>query len=112
MRAEAVPRELPVLARHWVCRYSDDVAGNGHKCCHSVTVLENGDRIFARSDSSTHNLVDGSDSKNGSRIAVSWIAGGNRTFHAIRSTLRHTCAFDPAHEYINGRTEGDYWFDE
>jgi len=78
----------------------------------NVTVLENGDKIFSRSETLTHGIVESDGSRKGTYTSVTTLTGGTGKFATIRGTLRTVGGGDYKTGLSGVKTEGEYWFEK
>lgn len=90
---------------------SDYIDANGSSFIYSVSTLENGDKIFARTEILTHTtVVDGA--RRTSFTSVVTLTGGTGRFKGIRGTLRGSGFSDMKTGTSGAQTEGEYWFEK
>jgi hypothetical protein len=96
----------------WGRLTSDYVDGSGHAVNYAVAVMENGDKVFSR----TQLLLQSSTGADGVRknafTTVTTITGGTGKFVGIRGSLRGQGATDFKTGTSNNLTEGEYWFEK
>jgi hypothetical protein len=96
----------------WGRLTSDYVDGSGHAVNYAVAIMENGDKVFSR----TQLLLQSSAGADGVRknafTTVTTITGGTGKFVGIRGTLRGQGATDFKSGTSNNLTEGEYWFEK
>jgi hypothetical protein len=92
--------------------FSDYVAGNGKAFSYGVSTLENGDKIFARTEILTHTTVGADGGRRISYTSVTTLTGGTGKFKDIRGTLRSRGATDLKTGTSGQETEGEYWFEK
>jgi hypothetical protein len=95
----------------WFRGYSDYTDINGRSWGYSTYVLENGDKIFARFDSTTQTTMNPDGSKKSANTGVETLSGGTGKFREIRGILRHTVIPD-LKVGTAGQSEGEYWIAE
>ena len=91
---------------------SDYTAGTGNAVLHSVRTLENGDKVFARSDLMARTTVDEDGGRKTSFSMVEKLSGGTGKFKGIRGTLWTTGFSDLKTKTSGTQTEGEYWFEQ
>ena len=90
---------------------SDYIDANGSSFTYSVSTLENGDKIFARTEILAHTtVVDGA--RRTSFTSVATLTGGTGRFKGIRGTLRGSGFSDMKTGTSGAQTEGEYWFEK
>jgi hypothetical protein len=80
-------------------------AGHGSANTHIIYVMENGDKMFAR----TVNIIEPASGKFTSK-GVGTITGGTGKLAGAQGVVRLTTTFDPKTGYNDGQTEIEYWF--
>jgi len=90
---------------------SDYVAGTGNAFLHGVWTLENGDKIYSRSDIMARTTL-GEGSRSTSFTSVVKLTGGTGKFKGIRGTLWTTGFSDLKAQTSGTQTEGEYWFEQ
>jgi hypothetical protein len=100
------------LVEQWLRGYSDYVERNGPAWGYAVTLLENGDRIFAEFSSAVQTTVnpDGSHKTEGTTVHR-W-TGGTGKYQDVRGIQRETTVFDPDKNFNETRAEAEYWFEK
>jgi len=96
----------------WGRATSDYVDGTGRASGYGITVLENGDKIFSRSETLTHGIVESDGSRKGTYTSVTTLTGGTGKFATIRGTLRTVGGGDYKTGLSGVKTEGEYWFEK
>jgi hypothetical protein len=91
---------------------TDYVDRNGTLHGYGVTTFENGDKIFAVTDGISQTVTNADGSKSSTFFGVSRYTGGTGKYHNVRGLFRATNAFDPAKNYNQGHTEGEYWIEK
>jgi hypothetical protein len=91
---------------------SDYVDGNGNSFTYGVSTLENGDKIFARTEILAHTTVGADGARRTSFTSVATLTGGTGKFKAIRGTLRGSGFSDMKTATSGTQTEGEYWFEK
>ena len=91
---------------------TDYVDRNGTLHGYGVTTYENGDKIFAVTDGISQTVTSADGSKSSTFFGVSRNTGGTGKYKNVRGLFRVTTAFDPTKNYIQSRTEGEYWIEK
>lgn len=91
---------------------SDYVAGTGNAFIHSVSTLENGDKVYSRTDIMAHTTVGEGGARRTSFTSVVTLTGGTGRFKGIRGTLRGGGFSDMKTGTSGTQTEGEYWFEQ
>ena len=91
---------------------SDYVNGSGRFTQYGVAQMENGDRLFQRSEALAQTSVAADGSRKASFATVTTLAGGTGKFAAIRGVLRSTGFTDFKTGTSDTVTEGEYWFEK
>ena len=109
--------EAPVYAgvkvkESWVRLTSDYVDGSGHAVNYAVNVMENGDKIFSRTQLLAHSSVGADGARRLAFTTVTTITGGTGKFTGIRGTLRGRGMSDLKTGTSDNQTEGEYWFEK
>jgi hypothetical protein len=102
------PNNAPVinglkLVEEWNRGTADFVAGNGGGPQYIVYVMENGDKVFAR----TTNAVQTNAGKL-TATGAGYITGGTGKLAAIQGTVRLSTNFDPKSGFNEGQTDIEY----
>ena len=79
---------------------------------HGVWSLENGDRIYSRTDIMARSTVGADGGRATSFTAVVKLNGGTGKFKGIRGTLFTTGFSDMKTKTSGTQTEGENWFDK
>jgi len=108
------PKDAPVfegvkVVEEWVRGFSDYTDINGRAVTYYIYVVENGDKIFARSNAVTQTIVNPNGSKRSTVTGVATITGGTGKFLTIRGTIRSTVIIDPKAGFSESQFEGEYW---
>jgi len=90
---------------------SDYVAGTGNAFLHTVSTLENGDKIYSRADIMARTTFGADGSRSTSFTSVTKLTGGTGKFKGIRGTLWTTGFSDLKTKTSGTQTEGEYWFE-
>jgi len=91
---------------------SDYVAGTGNAYLHTVSTLENGDKVYSRADIMARTTVDADGGRKTSYTSVTKLTGGTGKFKGIRGTLFTTGFSDMKTQTSGTQTEGEYWFEQ
>ena len=110
------PKDPPMfegvrVVESWAHGYSDYIDTNGRHWGYVTYVLENGDKIFARSDGSSQTIVN-PDGKKSTATGVTTLTGGTGKVRGIQGTLRYVNIFDPKAGLSDGQSEGTYWIEK
>ena len=90
---------------------SNYIDGNGNAFSYTVSTLENGDKIFLRTEILAHTtVVDGA--RRTTFTSVATLTGGTGRFKGIRGTLRGSGFTDLKTGTSGTQTEGEYWFEK
>ena len=92
--------------------YSDYVDLNGPAWGYTVTLLENGDKIFAEFASATQTAVDPDGAKKTVATTVHKWTGGTGKYQGVRGIQRESTVFDPDKNFLETRAEAEYWFEK
>ena len=92
--------------------YSDYVDLNGPAWGYSVTLLENGDRIFAEFSGATQTVVGPDGPKMTEATNVHTWTGGTGKYKGVRGIQRESTVFDPEKNLLETRAEAEYWFEK
>lgn len=91
---------------------SDYVAGTGSAFLHGVWNLDNGDRIFSRSDLMARTNVASDGGRSTSFTSVVKLHSGTGKFKSIRGTLWVSGFSDMKTATSGTQMEGEYWFEQ
>lgn len=91
---------------------SDYIDGNGNAFTYSVATLENGDKIFSRTEVMAHTTIGADGARRTSFTSVATLTGGTGKFKGIRGTLRGSGFSDMKTGTSGTQTEGEYWFEK
>jgi hypothetical protein len=94
----------------WLRALSDYTDSSGHAAGYTVTLLENGDKIFGRWEGITQTTVNADVSKLTRVNTVTTLTGGTGKFKGIRGTVRGIATTD--FKTASGTSEGEYWFEQ
>lgn len=93
----------------WGRGLSDYTEGNGRVAGYSITLLENGDKIFGRFEATTQTTVNTDGSKVTKSYGVTTLTGGTGKFKSIRGTLHNVSIID--FKTSDQVIEGEYWIE-
>jgi hypothetical protein len=96
----------------WLRGYADYVDRNGPSWGYAVTVLENGDKIFAEFSSAVQTVVSRDGSHKTEATAVHKWTGGTGKYQGVRGIERESTVFDPDKNFNETRAEAEYWFEK
>jgi hypothetical protein len=94
----------------WTRGFSDYVDRNGHTWGYSVTLLENGDKIFAEISGTTQTVVNPDGSKKTEAATVHKWTGGTGKYQGVRGIQRQVSVIDPEKNFNESSSEAEYWF--
>ena len=92
--------------------YSDYVDLNGPAWGYAVTLLENGDKIFAEFSGATQTTVGPDGAKKTLATTVHRWTGGTGQYQGVRGIQRESTVFDPEKNFNETRAEVEYWFEK
>ena len=109
--------EAPVYAgvkvkEAWGRISSDYVEGSGHAVNYTVAIMENGDKVFSRTQLLLQTGVGADGARKSAFTTVTTITGGTGKFVGIRGTLRGQGTTDFKTGTSNNQAEGEYWFEK
>lgn len=90
----------------------DSVAGTGSAFLHGVWTLENGDRIYSRSDLMARTGIASNGGRSTSFTSVVKLHGGAGKFKSIRGTPWVSRLSDMKTATSGTQMEGEYWFEQ
>jgi hypothetical protein len=96
----------------WVRGHSDYIDLNGPVFGYTVTLLENGDRIFAEFSGVSQTVVNPDGSRKSEATTVYKWTGGTGKYQAVRGVQRELTVFDLGKNFNETRAEAEYWFEE
>jgi hypothetical protein len=96
----------------WLRGSSDYIDLNGPAWGYSVTVLENGDKIFAEFVSATQTTVGPDGARHTQATTVHKWSGGTDKYQGVRGIQRERNVFDPEKNFNETRAEAEYWFEK
>ena len=91
---------------------SDYTDGTGRAFSYGVQTLENGDKVYQRTDIMTHSSAGADGKRNMNYSSVATLTGGTGRFKGIRGALRSTGGTDLKTGTSGVQTEGEYWFEK
>jgi len=95
----------------WLRALTDYTDGTGHITGYTVSMLENGDKIFGRFDGTTKTTVGTDGAKLTRTESVTTLTGGTGKFRGIHGTLRGV-GFTDFKQTSGATTEGEYWIEK
>jgi len=96
----------------WTRGFSNYTNGSGHFVTYGISLLANGDKIFAATDGVTTTVVAPDGSRTSRFNTVTTLTGGTGKFKGIRGTLRGTGATDFKTGTSDVQTDGEYWIEK
>jgi ABC-type hemin transport system ATPase subunit len=78
----------------------------------AVTLLENGDKIFAEFSGAVQTVVGPDGSKKTTATTVHKLTGDTGQYQGVRGIQRESTAFDPDTNSNETRAEVEYWFEK
>lgn len=93
----------------WDRGTSDYTDTNGHASGYTITVLENGDKTFQRWNGIAQAIEDADGSKAITFTGTYRYIGGTGKYAGIQGGGRSSCRFDPAANYNECTSDGEYW---
>jgi hypothetical protein len=93
----------------WTRGYSDYVDRNGRAWGYSVTLHENGDKIFGEFDGTSQTTVSPDGSKKSIFTGVTRYTGGTGKYQGVQGLLKSSIVFDPDKNVNEQQAEGEYW---
>jgi len=94
----------------WTRGMSDYTDGSGRSNSYGISILENGDKIFTRTELTTQTAVAADRTKTTKAYSVTTLIGGTGKFKGIHGTLRGIT--DTDFKNLAGTvTEGEYWIE-
>ena len=112
------PKDPPVIGgvrvkESWTRGLSDYVDLNGTAVAYATYVMENGDKIYTRTNVLSQNAASADGSKKGATNMTSGtFTGGTGKFVGIRGNLRTTGVFDPKAGTNQTQMEMTYWMEK
>lgn len=108
--AEAPVYDGVKVKEAWTRSVSDYTNGSGRANGYGIAILENGDKIFSRTEITTQTSVGTDGSKTTKSYSVTTLTGGTGKFRGIHGTLRGIV--DTDFKTLSGSaTEGEYWIE-
>ena len=77
-----------------------------------MTLLENGDKIFAEFVSATQTAANPDGSQKTEATTVHKWTGGTGKYQGVRGIQRESTVFDPDKNFLETRAEAEYWFEK
>ena len=74
-----------------------------------MTLLENGDKIFAEFSSATQTVANPDGSQKTEATTVHKWTGGTGKYQGVRGIQRESTVFDPDKNFLETRAEAEYW---
>ena len=99
------------VVESWSRGYSDYTNLNGRAWGYDVTVLENGDKIFAQWSGTTQTVFNADGTRRTRYTGVTTFTGGTGKYRGIRGTSKVTSAFDPKTGFNETQWEDEYWIE-
>jgi hypothetical protein len=100
------------LVEQWLRGYSDYIDRNGPGWGYAVTVLENGDKIFAEWSGTSQTVVGPDGSMKSTFTGVTTWTGGTGKYQGVRGIQWDSTVFDPEKNLNETRAEAEYWFEK
>jgi hypothetical protein len=109
-------QEAPVyegvkVKESWLRALTDYMEGNGRGAGYTISILENGDKIFGRWEGVTQTTVSANGSKVTRTNSITTLTGGTGKFKGIRGTLRGIATTD-FKAVSDASAEGEYWVEK
>ena len=96
----------------WARLTSDYVDGSGRAVQYAVAHMENGDKVFSRTELIAQSSVGADGARKLAFTTVITLTGGTGKFAGIRGTLRGRGMSDMKTGTSDTQTEGEYWFEK
>jgi hypothetical protein len=96
----------------WGRGYSDYIDRNGRSWGYSVTVFENGDKIFGEFSGTSQTIVAADGSKKSTFSGVVVYTGGTGRYQGVRGLERDSNQFDPEKNFNQAQSEAEYWLEK
>jgi hypothetical protein len=112
------PQEAPVfdgvkVKEAWQRSMSDYTNLSGHVHGYVVYAMDNGDKVFARSEGLTQTTTNPDGSKASEYWGVTTLTGGTGKFKGLRGTLHSSTKVDfKGSPSFNSPIVGEYWFEQ
>jgi hypothetical protein len=94
----------------WARAFYDYTDGNGRTWGYTVSVLENGDKIFSKYDGTVETFIDSDGSKKRIITAIEIYTGGTGKYVGIRGLSRNTSKVDLGKKAVQASYDSEYWF--
>jgi hypothetical protein len=95
----------------WEHIFSDYINWNGYHWGYTVTIMENGDKIYSRFDGTTHTTPVTKGGAKGTFHGTTTITGGTGKFKGIRGTINYNGIFDTTTFFNENTLEEEYWIE-
>jgi hypothetical protein len=96
----------------WDRAFSDYVDRNGLVRGYSVTMLENGDKIFGEYSGTSQTSTNPDGTKQSTFTGTTRYTGGTGRYASVRGIMRDTAVFDPSRNFLQLKSDGEYWFEK
>jgi hypothetical protein len=96
----------------WSRGQSDYIDRNGRSWGYSVTVFENGDKIFGKWSGTSQTVVAADGSKKSTFSGVVVYTGGTGRYLGVRGLRRDSIVFDPEKNFSQAESEAEYWLEK
>ncbi|ACL62409.1 hypothetical protein Mnod_8254 (plasmid) [Methylobacterium nodulans ORS 2060] len=96
----------------WSRGLTDYTDGNGSLSGYTVTILENGDKIFGKVSGTSQTTTNSDGSKTSTFTGVVTYTGGTGKYQRVRGIQRDIIAFDLEKNFNQQRAEAEYWFEK
>ena len=96
----------------WTRAFSDYIDRNGRAWGYTVTMLENGDKIFSEFNGTSQTFTDSNGKKESRFTGVTRYTGGTGRYKGIRGLSRETSKFDPDRKLNQLSYESEYWIEK
>ena len=96
----------------WSRGQSDYIDRNGRSWGYSVTVFENGDKIFGKWSGTSQTVVAADGSKKSRFSGVVVYTGGTGRYQGVRGLRRDSIVFDPEKNFSQAQSEDEYWLEK
>ena len=97
------------VKEQWVRAYSDYTDLNGPATAYTVTMLENGDKIFSRGELISQTVTNPDGSRRTTSLTVSRFTGGTGKFLGIQGTSKSVTTSDIKAGINENQVETEYW---
>jgi hypothetical protein len=110
------PKDAPAydgvrVVESWTRAISDYVDFSGPGTVYTVTVLENGDKIFSRGDLVAYTEKSSGEARTTMATTVAQITGGTGKFRGIRGTVKSLAVADIKAGVNEVQSEVEYWIE-